>query len=67
MCITEEENSTLSVKLYITCPVCAKQLFQVESVKGCKIKCNGCHKYILVNAENGKVVTEIIKIKKYSV
>lgn len=60
----DETNIIVPKKLYICCPVCSKQLLQVESIRGGIIKCHGCRRHLIIDAENGKVTTTVLITKK---
>lgn len=43
------------MKMYVCCPICSKTLIQAETIKNGIIKCESCHKRIIVEIDKGKI------------
>lgn len=48
-------------RVYACCPNCAKPLLQAKGIESAIIRCEKCHKKVLIDIINGKAITESYK------
>lgn len=51
------------MKMYVCCPICSKTLIQAETIKNGIIKCESCHKRIIVEIDKGKITAVPLELK----
>ncbi len=51
------------MKMYVCCPICSKTLIQAETIKNGIIKCESCHKRIIVEIDKGKVTVVPLEVE----